>query len=215
MEPIAHRTRSRTKVDQVVTAVVKDLLACSVMDEDTGELLEFRQLRKHPKYKKIWDTSYANELGRLCQGVGESPMNPMMQRVKGTDTFRVIKYEDIPRDRRKEIRHTTVVCEVRPDKDDPNRTRITVAGNRIYYPGDVATPTGSLDLVKLMINSVLSRTGARMACFDVKNFYLDTPMERPEYVRIKFKDIPQEFVDEYKLENYIHNGWIYFEIGKG
>ena len=65
------------------------------MDEDTGEMLEFRQLRKHPKYKKIWDTSYANELGRLCQGVGKNSTNPMMQRVKGTDTFRVIRYEDI------------------------------------------------------------------------------------------------------------------------
>ena len=61
------------------------------------------------------------------------------------------------------------VCEVRPDKDDPNRTRITVAGNKIYYPGDVATPTGSLELVKLLINSVLSRRGAKMACFDTKN----------------------------------------------
>ena len=168
VEPIAHRTRSRTKPAEVITAVVRELLACSVMDVDTGEMLEFRQLRKHPKYKKIWDTSYSNELGRLCQGVGKDPSNPMIQRVKGTNTFRVIRYEDIPKDRRGEICHTTVVCEVRPDKDDPNRTRITVAGNRIYYPGDVATPTGSLELVKLLINSVLSRRGAIIACFDIK-----------------------------------------------
>ena len=85
---------------------------------------------------------------------------PSAQRIKGTDTFRIIKYEDIPKDRRGDICHTSVVCEVRPDKDDPNRTRITVAGNRICYPGDVATPTGSLELVKLIINSVLSRKGA-------------------------------------------------------
>ena len=71
------------------------------MDVDTGEMLEFRQLRKHPKYKKIWDTSYENELGRLCQGVGKNPANPLMQRVKGTNTFRVVRYEDIPKDRRK------------------------------------------------------------------------------------------------------------------
>ena len=71
VEPVAHRTRSRTKPSEVIAAVVRDLLACSVMDVDTGKMLEFRQLRKHPKYKKIWDTSYANELGRLCQGVGK------------------------------------------------------------------------------------------------------------------------------------------------
>ena len=60
-EPIANRTRSKTQSEDVITAVVQDLLACLVMDVDTGEMLEFRQLRRHPKYKKIWDTSYANE----------------------------------------------------------------------------------------------------------------------------------------------------------
>ena len=104
---------------------------------------------------------------------------PTIQRINGTDAFRVIKYEDIPKERRSDICHTSVVCEVRPDKDDPNRTRITVAGNRICYPGDVSTPTGSIELVKLTIHSVLSRKGAQLACFDIKNFYLDTSMERP------------------------------------
>ena len=42
-----------------------------------------------------------------------------------------------------------------------------------------------------------------------------TPMDRPEYVRIKFTDIPKEFVDEYDLTNHIHNGWVYFEIVRG
>ena len=53
VEPVAHRTRSRTKPSEVIAAVVRDLLACSVMDVDTGKMLEFRQLRKHPKYKKF------------------------------------------------------------------------------------------------------------------------------------------------------------------
>ena len=57
------------------------------MDEETGKALEFRQLRSHPKYKKIWDTSYANELGRLCQGVGAKKEDSTQQRVKGTDNF--------------------------------------------------------------------------------------------------------------------------------
>ena len=49
-------------------------------------------------------------------------------------------------------------------------------------PYDVSTPTGSLELVKLMINSVLSRKNARFAAFFVKNRYLNTLMEKPEYV---------------------------------
>ena len=85
-------------------------------------------------------------------------------------------------------------------------------GSGIYYAGDVATHTGSLELVKLIINSVISCPGAKFACFDVKNFNLDMPLEEPEYVRIKLTDIPQEFLDEYTLLNFQRNGWIYFEI---
>ena len=92
-----------------------------------------------------------------------------------------------------------VVCEVKPHKEDPNLTRITVSGSQICYPGDVGTPTGPLYLIKLIINSVLSRRNARFFSFDLKNFYLQTPMEQSEYVRIKFSDIPQEFVKEYDL----------------
>ena len=84
-----------------------------------------------------------------------------------------------------------VVCEVKPHKEDPNLTCITVAGSQISFPGDVGTPTGSLDLVKLIINSVLSRRNARFVSFDLKNFCLQTPMDRSEYVRIKLSDIPQ------------------------
>ena len=108
-----------------------------------------------------------------------------------------------------------VVCKVKPHKEDPNRTRITVAGSQISYPGDVGTPTGSLDLVKFMINSVLSRRNARFVSFDLKNFYLQTPMDRSEYFCIKLSDIPQEFIDEYDLNEADQHGWIYFEILRG
>ncbi len=49
-----------------------------------------------------------------------------------------------------------IVCEVCPDKDDTNRKQITIGGNRICYPGDVGTNTASLELLKLLLNSVLS-----------------------------------------------------------
>lgn len=130
-----------------------------ILEEATGESLEWGQLKKHPDPEVcfIWQTSYSNEMGRLCQGVGTGSKGPKMQRIAGTDTFRVIKFQFhyIPPDRRKEICNVRVACGYRPSKDDPsNRTRITIAGTRICYPGDVATPTGSLDLVKFMLNSV-------------------------------------------------------------
>ena len=191
-----------------------DRSALSVLDPATGEFLEHRQLRRDPRYKAVWDTSYANELGRLCQGIG-SGTTPTKQRVGGTNTFFLIDFQDIPLHKRKEICHTMVVCEVRPDKDDPDRTRITIGGNRICFPGDTGTNTASLELVKLLLNSVLSRKGARFSTIDLKNFYLDTPMPEPEYVRIKLSDIPDEFIKEYNLTGRDRDGWIYFEIRQG
>ena len=98
-----------------------------------------------------------------------------------------------------------MVCEVIPNKDDPDHTCITMTGNRVRYPGDVATSIGSLELLKLIINSILSRLGARFACFDVKNFYLYTPMDSSEYARIKLSVITQETIDEYNQLHYEHN----------
>ena len=122
-------------------------------------------------------------------------MGPKNHRIKGTGTFQVIRFNDIPFEKRNDIFHTRVVCEYRPDKDDPNRTRIKIAGGHILVAFDVSTPTGSLELVNLMINSVLSRQNAQCSAFDIKYFNLDTPMENPEYVRVKLEDIPQEFIE--------------------
>jgi len=223
-EPIARRTRSQSKEANFIaprqaasrrfSAALLTKWAAAVYDEESGQMLEYRQLIRHPKLRQIWSPSYSDEMGRLCQGVGVGPAGEG-KRMEGTDTFRVIRHDDIPKDRLKEVCYTSVQCTVRPQKADPNRTRITIAGNRICYPGDVGTPTASLDLVKLMLNSVLSRRGAKFACFDVSNFYLGTPLDRPEYVKIKLTDIPQEFIDEYDLTNYAHNGWVYFSIHKG
>ncbi len=92
-----------------------------------------------------------------------------------------------------------VACEVRPEKDDPDRTRITIGSNRICYLGNMGTNTALLELLKLLLNSVLYRKGAWFSTINLKNFYLDTPMPDPEYVCIKLSDIPDKFTKEYNL----------------
>jgi hypothetical protein len=49
-----------------------------------------------------------------------------------------------------------VVCEVWPDKDNPDHTHITISSHCICFPGDIGTNTMSLELVKLLFGSVLS-----------------------------------------------------------
>ena len=52
------------------------------------------------------------------------------------------------------------MCSVRPEKKEKNRTGFTVGGDRINYPGAVATPTADMLVAKLLFNSVISTKGA-------------------------------------------------------
>ena len=159
-------------------------MACGVFDPDSGAALEYRQLRRNPKFKDIWEALYSNELGRLCQGIGKRPTGPKQQRVAGTDTFRLIRLSDIPQARQKEICYSRVVCETKPQKEDQNRTRITIAVNRIVFPGEVATPTASLELVKLIVNSVLSCPGAKFALLTSRISTLGRPWSAPSMSKL-------------------------------
>jgi hypothetical protein len=86
-----------------------------------------------------------------------------------------------------------------PEKDNPNRTRLTVCGNRIVHHGNVSTLTVKMMTVKMHLYSMISTKGAQYCTFDIKDFYLNTPKEQLEHMRMKLSDLPQEFVNLYNL----------------
>ena len=48
---------------------------------------------------------------------------------------------------------------------------------------------------------------------DIGNMYLNTPLDRYEYMRIKLSDIPQQIIDQYKLNDIVAaDGYVYMEI---
>jgi hypothetical protein len=51
-------------------------------------------------------------------------------------------------------------------------------------------------------------------CLDVNNFYLGTPMDSCEYMRIPIKLIPQETITEYNLLSLVSDGHVYIEVQK-
>ena len=65
------------------------------------------------------------------------------------------------------------------------------------------------------MNSVLSHKGAKFITYDIRNYYLATPLVYTEYVKIKLTNIPQELIDKYNLHYYVHKGWVYFKIRNG
>ena len=184
-------------------------LVHAVMDMETGQMLNYRDLLKHPVLGKDWQLSAANEFGRLAKGVGG--------RIEGTNTIKFIAKESIPAERRKDITYAGFVCKVRSEKTkEPNRTRCVAGGNLINYPWDVGTATAEMLLVKIFFNSIISTRGARFMTIDISNFYLGTPMKRKLYMRIKLISIPQKIIKEYKLnELATADGWVYVKIGQG
>jgi hypothetical protein len=77
-ESIADRVKNRCRQPEPKeqesiaqrVAVRRRKYAAPVLDVDTGKLLEYRALLKHPKFKEAWSISASNEFGRLAQGVG-------------------------------------------------------------------------------------------------------------------------------------------------
>jgi hypothetical protein len=71
-------------------------------------------------------------------------------------------------------------------------------------------------VAKLLFNSVISTPKARFMTIDISNFYLMTPLKRPEFIRIKLSDIPQEIINKYKLRDMAaEDGLVYIEANKG
>ena len=170
----------------------KELLA-AVLNEETIKPMEYRHLIRNPKYRNLWQSSYINDIGRLTQG--------MPGRVKGTDTILFIKKKDVPAHHWQDITYGRIVVSFRPTKDDPNRTGLTMGGDRIVYPGDCGTPTVNLLTFKLHKNSTISTKNALYMTIDINNFYLNTPMGRFKYMRLKLADLPNDVIKHYNLED--------------
>jgi hypothetical protein len=166
-------------------------LAYAVLDDEAGDLLEYHHLMKHPKYKDIWTKSFGKEIRHLATTM---------------ETIFFIRKEDIPSDRKGDETYARIVSDFHDRKKDKYRTRVTMGGNLVNFPGDCGTPTADLLTLKLLLNSIISTTNAKFTTLDIKDFYLMTPMKRYEYFRMKLDLSPQDIINEYDLTSKVdHN----------
>ena len=98
--------------------------ANTVINTDTGQSLEYSNLRRGPD-KDIWKTSLANDLGRLAQGVGTRVPT-------GTNTVFFIPRSTIPDGLT--VTYLRLVASILPQKTETHRARVTVSGNRLELP---------------------------------------------------------------------------------
>ena len=180
-----------------------------VIHPSTGEVItQYKKLAKDPTLRDVWTTAFGKEFGNLAQGDARTG-------TKGTDAIFVMDPKEIhkiPHDRT--ITYAKIVVAYRPQKDDPNRVRITAGGNLLTYPGELSTRVADLTTTKLLWNSVLSTKGARFMGIDIKNFYLGTPMDRYQYMKMPLSIFPPHVIQQYDLQRKSKNGFVYIEIRK-
>ena len=123
-----------------------------------------------------------------------------------TNTIFFIKLEQVPINRRKDVTYGSFSCDLKPNKKETHQTRLTAGGYRINYPDDVETPTADMTLVKTFFNSIISTRGVKCVMLDGKGFYLNTPMARYEYMRLKLTNLRKIATED---------GYVYCEIQKG
>jgi hypothetical protein len=68
---------------------------------------------------------------------------------------------------------------------------------------------------KLLWNSTISTKGAHFVSTDIKNMYLDMPLDWYEYMKIPLSLYPQDIIEHYGLLDKVLNGYVYMKIRKG
>ena len=120
--------------------------AYCITNPEIGKQLEYQHLGKDPKTRPTWDTPGANEFGRLIQCIGTGDKN--VKRVQGTNIIFSINKKNMPLDCM--TTYAKFVCANRDEKEEKNRTRLTVGRNPITgYEGDITTVTAGLGLIKM------------------------------------------------------------------
>ena len=156
----------------------------------------------------VWRRALSNELGRLSNGVGGC--------ITGTNTIAFIQKSEVLCN--KKVTYANMVCDHRPLKSEPDRVCLTVGGDRLDYSSDIGFPAASLLEAKLLINSAISDAdqGAQFFAADLKDFFLATPMQDYEYMRIHSKYFFDDICQEYDIERKIvPDGYVYIRIQKG
>ena len=91
------------------------------------------------------------------------------------------------------------------------RVRGNIGGDQIDYPGDVAAYTATIETICVLLNVAVSENASIMTA-DIKDCYLATLLDRPEYMQISVKYIPLNIQKRYDMEQYIVHGYVVMEI---
>lgn len=67
-----------------------------------------------------------------------------------------------------------------------------------------------------MLNSVLSMPNARWMMVDIRNFYVNMPLKKYEYLKLRLSDLPDDVIEQYNSRAKVTlEGFLYVAMRKG
>ena len=193
-----------------------------------------RQRRKNPRYAQISTTDAIEPLlpiyvpptiasiprlqySKLIKGPDrmkwlETHYEEFIRTIEETECIEFCSYDEIPSGYK--IKHYMPVCKI---KAGPNNTLIfrvrgTVADTQSTYQGPKSAATADLETVKLLLNAVVTEKANWMTA-DIKDYYLGTPMETPEFMSIPMHMIPPQIIQRYNLNPKHKNAYVRIKKG--
>jgi hypothetical protein len=159
------------------------------------------------------------------QNIWYEKNNDEFCRLFDNKTWKAIHPHEQPTDRIKDTMYISKQLSEKYDNSEEyaeegyikRRVRMTTGGDKANYDGYTKADTADLTVVKILFNSVISTKNAKFVSIDIKDFYLNEAnvLDRPEYIKLKVKDVPQEIIKKYKLQEYIHDECILMQILTG
>ena len=196
-------TRQRKTPTRFATSVINHRALTAMAMDEKGNKLRYESAMKSSEGAQ-WEAGANKEFDRL---------------VLETRTGEWIPKTAVPRDRKVSYYNPQLTRKRRPEADFPGgieyRVRGTYGGDRGDYQGPTAAETADITTVKLLLNDVISDPEGKWLTTDVCDYYLGTPMDSPEYMRVPIKYIPLATQRKHNLAHLIHNGYVIMQLNKG
>ena len=93
--------------------------------------------------------------------------------------------------------------------------RLTIGGNLSDYDGDRASATVDHTTVKCLLNAIVSDDDSNHVTMDISDFYLESVLTRPEYMRLPVRLIPQAHRARFQVDHLADGEFIIWEVTKG
>lgn len=162
-----------------------DHYAAATTDDTTGMPLRYNSLLRGEEAPE-WEEASVEEFVRL---------------IDETQTMRFIHAHEKPKDRKPSYYNPQCSLKLKDGKVI-KRVRGTIGGDRVDYPGPTSSNTASILTLKMLLNAVVSDPGAIFTTADIKDYFLNTTLPRPEYMWIQLAQIPERARTLFKVSEF-------------